>query len=428
MPVFVNDPIFILATVIFGVAILHTFSVKLFHHLALKQTPLPRSWPTFFSFLGEVEVVFGFWAGVLMLILFFARGGDEVVRYLEGLNFTEPCFVFVIMTMTATVPVLRLAIYCLESLSKIIPLPGEVAFCLVALTVGPLLGSLITEPAAMTVTALVLNERFFKRDLPRHFRYALLGVLFVNVSIGGVLTHFATPPVLMVAPKWGWTTPFMFAHFGWRAMLAIGVNTALLVGIYWKSLVQLKPLSVARGAGKIPPWLYVLHVIGVTAVVMNSHHTVIFFGCFLFFLGVTGITKGYQEELKLRESLLVGFFLAGLVVLGGMQGWWLEPLMRRLGPSEIYFGTTALTAFMDNAAVTYLGAQVPGISEAFKYALVAGSVTGGGLTVIANAPNPAGFAILQKSFGPEGISPLGLLISASIPTIVAVICFWFLPG
>ena len=68
-----------------------------------------------------------------------------------------------------------------------------------------------------------------------------------------------------------------------------------------------------------------------------------------------------------------------------------------------------------------------GISDDLKYALVAGAVTGGGLTVIANAPNPAGVGILQsaKAFGCEGISPLGLLLGALLPTAVAVVFFWF---
>jgi hypothetical protein len=65
----------------------------------------------------------------------------------------------------------------------------------------------------------------------------------------------------------------------------------------------------------------------------------------------------------------------------------------------MYFGATALTAITDNAALTYLGSLVEGVSDQLKYALVAGAVSGGGLTVIANAPNPAGagFSSRQKS-------------------------------
>jgi Na+/H+ antiporter NhaD/arsenite permease-like protein len=143
----------------------------------------------------------------------------------------------------------------------------------------------------------------------------------------------------------------------------------------------------------------------------------------LFFLGFATAYPKFQHRLILREGLLVAFFLAGLVVLGGQQQWWLEPLLRGMDANTVYFGATVLTAVTDNAALTYLGSLVDGLSEDFKYALVAGAVTGGGLTVIANAPNPAGFAILRGHFEDQAIHPLGLLWAATPPTLVAVAAF-----
>jgi Na+/H+ antiporter NhaD/arsenite permease-like protein len=122
----------------------------------------------------------------------------------------------------------------------------------------------------------------------------------------------------------------------------------------------------------------------------------------------------------------VAFFLAGLVVLGGQQRWWLQPLLQGMDSTSVYFGATALTAVTDNAALTYLGSLVEGLSDGFKYALVAGAVTGGGLTVIANAPNPAGYSILRQYFNDGAISPLGLLVAAVPPTMVAIVAFWVL--
>jgi Na+/H+ antiporter NhaD/arsenite permease-like protein len=122
----------------------------------------------------------------------------------------------------------------------------------------------------------------------------------------------------------------------------------------------------------------------------------------------------------------VGFFLAGLVVLGGQQQWWLQPLLMRLSSDEVFVGAMALTAITDNAAITYLGSLVSGLSPGFQYALVAGAVTGGGLTIIANAPNPAGIAILRAHFDEGVVSPLGLLLAALAPTLVAALAFRFL--
>ena len=124
---------------------------------------------------------------------------------------------------------------------------------------------------------------------------------------------------------------------------------------------------------------------------------------------------------------MVALFLAGLVVLGGLPKWWLQPVLSSLSPTVLYYGATALTAITDNAALTYLGSLVDGTSADFRYALVAGSVTGGGLTVIANAPNPAGFALLRDSFEDGAISALWLLVGALVPTLVAIAAFQALP-
>jgi len=411
-----------LGSVFFALSILHSFSVKQFQHWALKH-PEGSILENLFHLLGEVEIVFGLWAGTLLFILAAWLGSEPTIQFMEGLNFTEPLFVFVIMTLASTKPILFFAQKLISGLSGLIPLKKEAAFLLTALSVGPLLGSFITEPAAMTVTALLLKERFFNTKISEKFKYALIAVLFVNVSIGGTLTPYAAPPVLMVSGKWGWDLSYMLTHFGWRAALIVFGNA---IGLTFLFMNELKKLSPPRDSTRslMPAWIVFSHLVFLAMIVRLSHHPIVFAGVFLFFIGFVTITKEYQEELKIRESLLVGFFLGGLVILGGFQRWWLEPLLQRLEPSAMYFGSTLLTAFLDNAALTYLGSQVPNVSEALKYALVAGAVTGGGLTVIANAPNPAGFSILKDSFGEEGISPLKLFGFAAVPTLLAIIIFW----
>lgn len=419
----------VVASAIFAIAVLHTFSVKRFQHLATFYRSGSVG-ENLFHLLGEVEVVFGFWAGVLVVLLAVLMGASSPIIYLESLDFTEPMFVFVIMAVAATRPVVQFASALISLAASFIPLPKEMAFIFSALVLGPLLGSFITEPAAMTVTALILKQRMFDRPtIPVSLKYAALGTLFVNVSIGGVLTPFAAPPVLMVAGKWGWEGAFMLQHFGWKASIAVVVNAVLLTAFGWKSLGALTPevKATEEGLMPVPWWLIGLHLVFLAFVVMTSHHATVFMGIFLFFLGVVAVTEEYQEDVKLKESLLVGFFLGGLVVLGTMQRWWLQPILVSLDELPLFLGATALTAITDNAALTYLGSQVEGLSDALKYALVAGAVSGGGLTVIANAPNPAGYSILQKSFGEEGISPIGLLLAALVPTVCAMTALWLLP-
>ena len=415
------------ATVLFALAILHTFCVKLFAHWAHKY-PEGSIAENLLHFLSETEIVFGVWATALFIGIAAFRGSiPQAVRYIESLNYTEPKFVLVVMVVAATRPVVSLAEGIISFLAKLLPLPEGMSFFLTALSVGPLLGSFITEPAAMTLLAIVLKRRYFDQGISSQLAYAALGLLFVNVSIGGTLTHFAAPPVLMVATKWNWDTPFMLSHFGWRAALSCCISTSLVGWIFRKELMVLAPSP--NLSGRVPAWLTGLHVLSLAAMVAFAHHPDVFFGAFMMFLGMVHATREYQDPLKLKEGLLVGFFLAGLVTLGSLQNYWLEPLITSLGGSALYFGATGLTAITDNAALTFLGAQVEGISPALKYALAAGAVTGGGLTVIANAPNPAGAGILQSSkvFGVEGISPVGLLCGALFPTLVAIVCFWFLP-
>ena len=418
----------ILATVLFAVAVLHTFFVKRFAHWAHRY-PKGSVAENLLHFLAETEVVFGVWAAVLVTGIALLKGSvSGAVAYVESLNYTEAKFVFVVMVVAATRPVVQLAESVIGGVARLLPLPRPVAVYAAALGVGPLLGSFITEPAAMTLLALVLKRRYFDRGIGTRLAYATLGLLFVNVSIGGVLTHFAAPPVLMVAGEWGWGTGHMLLHFGWRAVLACGVSTAGTVLVFRRELAAVTLDDAAPRP--VPVWLTGVHVGFLALVVMLAHHPDVFFGAFMIFLGLVHATREYQDALKLKEGLLVGFFLAGLVTLGSLQEYWLKPLIQGLGGSALFFGATGLTAVTDNAALTYLGSLVKGLSDPLKYALVAGAVTGGGLTVIANAPNPAGVGILQSArvFRGEGISPLLLLAGAAGPTIVAILAFWIVPG
>jgi hypothetical protein len=414
------------ATIIFALAIVHTFMVSKFAHIA-HSFPEGSIGENFFHFMAEVEAVFGMWAAVFLVFMIGVEGFHAPVEYLEKLNFTEPAFVFVIMAMAGTRPVIKLAEKIIVSLSHLIPMPRKMAFYFTALVVGPILGSFITEPAAMTVTAIILLKNFYSKDMSTKFKYATLGLLFVNVSIGGTLSHFAAPPVLMVAGKWGWGIGHMFTHFGYKAAISCVISALIISFAFKKELLGDFHLRPDDNEKMLPPWwVTLIHIIFLGLVVLTAHHMVVFLGLFLFFLGFTVVSQEFQSEVQVKSSLMVGFFLGGLIVLGSLQQWWLQPLIASLSDQVLFFGTTGLTGITDNAALTYLGSLVD-LTESAKYFLVAGAVTGGGLTVIANAPNPAGYGILNKSFGEDGISPLGLLKAALIPTAVAIVCFEVFP-
>jgi hypothetical protein len=445
------EPFNLVASAIFLAAIVHTFFAARIRHLAhvieeRHRAKLGRAAeaaddddadgrPDEVSFLGqilhffgEVEAIFGIWVLALAGAIVWFKGVETAIHYVGvQVNYTEPLFVVVIMTLAATRPVLLLAERCLHAASR---LGGATpaAWWLAILTLGPVLGSFITEPAAMTISALLLAKQFYVLHPSSRLKYATLGLLFVNVSVGGTLTHFAAPPVLMVAGPWKWDFAYMFMHFGWKAVVGILVANVVYFAAFRRELGALRaaaPAAAARTEAAVPAWITAVHVCFLGYTVWMAHYPALFIGGFLFFLAFAQATAHHQTKVDLRPALLVGFFLAGLVNHGGVQAWWIEPILTRLGEFQLFLGATFLTAFNDNAAITYLATLVPGFSDALKYAVVAGAVTGGGLTVIANAPNPAGQSILARYF-PDGISPLGLALGALLPTAIMGAAFLLL--
>lgn len=414
-----NSTMQLIAAGIFGLALLHTFSAKSFEILAHQN---PRHAGLLHLF-GEVEVVFGFWAFVLIVTMAIVVGSDEAVAYAESRHYTEPLFVFVVMVVAASLPVLELVTKTLSGIAKHLPIQTPLALTWLGLAVVPLAGSLITEPAAMTIAALMLAPLVFRAGIPEHLKYGALGVLFVNVSIGGTLTSFAAPPVLMVAATWQWDSSFMAVTFGWRAAVAVLFNATVLCFFLRGALIGMRAEGAHSVHRPVPFLVSVIHLAFLASIILLAHHPVLFLGLFLFFLGYTQAYEKFQNPLILKEGLLVGFFLAGLVVLGGMQQWWLQPIVSSLQPVALFFSALGLTAITDNAALTYLGSLIAGMSDQAKYMLVAGAVAGGGLSVIANAPNPAGVALLRKGFNDESIGAIGLLLGALLPTVVAAVMF-----
>lgn len=440
------DPFNLVGSLIFLGAIVHTFLVARFRHAAhrcehglaaidlgdserdeaaLRQIDRLRFKATLYHFLGEVEAVFGIWLIPLFAALFLLKDFSTAVHYLDGVNYTEAIFVTVIMAMAATRPVI---VFAEKGLALVARFLGgtPTAWWLAILTGGPLLGSLITEPAAMTLCALLLGQRFYAQQPPMILRYATLGLLFVNISVGGTLTHFAAPPVVMVAAKWNLGTAEMFTQFGWKAVIGIVVANALYWLVFRRALAAMPSPEPAERSRPIPLLITVVHLFFLGWTVLNAHHASLVVLGLLFFIAFMAATEPHQESLAIRGPLLVGFFLAALVAHGGCQQWWIAPVLSSLSPWPLMLGSTALTAFNDNAAITYLASLVPNFSDPMKYAVLAGAVTGGGLTVIANAPNPAGQSLLQKYFGDDGISPIKLLLAALPATFIVGAAFMLL--
>jgi hypothetical protein len=422
-----------------------------------------------FHFLGEIEAVFGIWLVPLIIAMVgyfgfahlgehglfasLAYGWDHVTHYFHTMEhypmqgeyvnrYAEPIFVVVIMAMASTSPIISLSEKGLRYLARL-GKETPAAWWFSILTVAPLLGSFITEPAAMTVAALLLGRQFYDLQPSSRLKFATIGLLFVNVSVGGTLTNFAAPPVLMVQNVWGFDIVHMASNFGWKAATGIVLSNLLYFAIFRAEFTALAGRAKERSqrgvprTGPVPGWIIAMNLVFLGWTVFVLHHFSLVILGFLFFLAFAAATRHYHERLNLRGPILVGFFLASLVTHGGLQSWWIAPVLSGLNEFMLFAGATALTAFNDNAAITFLASLVPEfnpvtnateVARGSSYAVVAGAVTGGGLTVIANAPNPAGQSLLSRYFDAGAISPLYLMLGALGPTLIMAACFLLLPS
>lgn len=438
------SPFHIISLTIFILAILHTLCVYKVHGwakaLELKQMPKrrktkqPRSFLVhILYFLSEVEVVFALWAVPLFISMGFFYDWRIGLEYINSREYTEALFVVVILAMASTRPIVLAAEKLIHYIAHFFGSSMQ-AWWLVLLTVGPLLGSFITEAAAMALCALLLSRKFYVYHPSKKLSYATLALLFVNVSVGGILTDFASPAVLVLTRCWHWSIKDMFLSFGWKAIIGIGISNFLYWFYFRKELHHLNvrknafeiytTFSKKSGGEKIPFWITLVHILFMVWIVAVSHYPAIFIAAFLFFIGFHQATRTHQHSIRIARPLLIGLFLAGLVIHGGLQGWWVVAILEDLNPLSVMGTAIAMTGFNDNAAISYLSTLIPDWGEAYKYAIFTGVVAGGGLTVIANAPNPAGFAILKRFFS-EGVKPLTLLLAALIPTFILYAIFYF---
>lgn len=437
-----ENPFRLYATLVFLASIVHCFFYGEFLYLSKRIKiadgevknfrGVVRS---FLKFLSEVEIIFALWLVPLLAGYIYFFGWNSLTEYLDNMayrqgRFAEPVFVLVIMSISASRPIIDLATNIIEKIAAL--LGGSVmAWWACILVFGSLLGSFITEPAAITICAMLLAKRFFKYSPSENFKYATLGLLLVAISIGGTITPFAAPPVLMVKKAWDWDIPFMVSNFAWKAALAIAVSVAGFAVFFAREFAAMqKAKNLAAGAEapvaeKSPAWIISCHLMFLVGSILLMHYTVLIVFLFFMYLGFMKVTRSFQDEFDIEPPLLVCIFLASLVIHGSFQGWWIAPTLSSLNETAIFLGSLALTSFNDNAAITYLATLAPDFTDSAKYLIVAGAVTGGGLTLIANAPNLAGASILKVFFG-SSISPAKLFLGAIVPTTIAAIIFYFL--
>ncbi len=417
------------STVIFFCAVIHTFFAGFFKKLSHKYEN-HKIKSAICHILSEIELIFVIWACLFIIAMIILQGFHNSLNYLTNLRFTEPFFVLTLMMVTGTKPIIHIANSVSENIASILcekfKLSKGIILYFICLSFIPILGSLISEPAAMTIAALMLNQHFFSKNLSQKFKYATIAVLFVNISVGGALTSFAAPPILMVTNAWNWNTAFVFNMFGIKSIIIVLINTLFLTVVFYKNLsLQYIEHSNIKKEEIIPLHISLIHILLLAGIIIYSHYISALIIILAVFFTLIKINKSFLKPLMIKQSIMVCGFLASLVIMGSYQSWWLKPLLLSMDSLNVFFGAAALTAFTDNAAITYLASLIHGLNADFKYSIVSGAIAGGGLTIIANAPNPIGASILQSNFKSGIIKPLKLLLYALMPTLVCLLVFSF---
>lgn len=431
-----QHPINLLFAACFLLAILHTFAAHRFARKARQREHdhragtgiVPESgrrsfWVNLLYFCGEVEVVFGIWCLVIFAVVSALYSWKSVVAYIGSFDYSEEVYVSVALAMASTYPIMRFADKILSGLAR---LGGgtPLAWWALLLTLGPLLGSLIKESVAMTIVALLLGKHFFACRPSKPLAYATLGLLFTNISVSGLFTNFASSAIVVLSAAWKWDTPFMWKTFGWKGVAGILAGNLIYFGMFHKELRQLKlPEVKEERQREVPFWVTALHLAFLTWISLNSSYPTIVMGAFVLYLGIYQATAAYQKFMDLREPLLIGFFLSSLIVLSGLQVWWIEPIVEGLHERGLYVASLMLSAFTHNTSNTILYSHLPHLTYPIKYLLVSGALVGGGMTIMANGPNLMAYSLLNNYFDWD-ISFARLFLAALVP--VLALSFFFL--
>lgn len=432
-------PFEILTLIVFICAIIHTFlTPRLFllsKKMAVKAEKGKKNWRIYhfcselIYFASEVEVVFGLWVFPLIVAYPFFFSTKEVVNYINSHDYSAPFYFTVIMVIVGTRPILYFAEGLLEKLAKL-GKDTPAAWWWTIMMAGPLLSIILKEPGAMTLSAIVLAHKFYHYKPSLKFQYATLALLFSNISLSALLNPYASKSLFLISSELRWEFQYLFFQFGWKALIAILLNNTTYFFFFRKEFQKSnfpKKIPLRKKSRHAPPlWITIIHLIFVFLIAYNASYFPIFIAFFVIFLGFYRATSFYQDPLKLQPAILVGFFFASLMLHGELQAWWVSAIWNNLSPWMTLVSSTIFSTFIDDATLLYIFSKLPRplFENSINY-VIAGALSSGGLTIIANGPNLIGYSFLREFFG-EKISFFPLFLAALLPTVINLLAFWFL--
>lgn len=379
---------------------------------------------------SRIELVMLLWSVPFLLWFVYSENYKVMIGYLTSRNYMASLFIIVMMILVESNPIIYLSETLLNRLVQKIGKHSPVAWWWVILLVSPMLSSLLKETGAMVIATMLLIRKFYIHNPSKKFAYATMGLLFSNISIGGLLTITSSRAMFMIMPTLKWSSHFIWAHFTWKAFLAILFSTTIYYLYFKKELKEFVKTDAQQEDNnesiKAPWWVVCIHICFVWALLQCKTSPVLIISVFLCYLCFRCFTYSYQNIIDVNKACLIGLFYSGLVILGDLQEWWVLKLMQNqsdFGHMIISFG---LSIFLDNALVNYLVHNLSVSHDCYHYLVITGCMAAGGLTVATNLPNIVGYTILRRGLKLKLPSLVGLFLAAIIPASINFFVFWFL--
>ncbi|AAP05554.1 putative Na+/H+ antiporter [Chlamydia caviae] len=425
------------AALLFFFSILHTFLTpwlfgrcQLYQH---KKMVFPERWKKylwlseFYRLISRVELVFVLWAAPLFLWFLYSEGYRVTMSYFNSRNYVFSLFIVIMLILLESRPIVYFSECIFSNIAKI-GRQSPRCWWWTLMIAAPLSGALLKETGAMIIAATLLVRNFYKFSPSPRFAYATMGLLFSNISIGGLTSALSSRALFIILPSVKWNNSFILKYFCWKSIIAILLSTTIYYLIFRKEFnnfpkVVINPSMMNE---RVPKWIIFVHIILVGSVILARSVPLLMAAIFLFYLGFQKFTIFYQHSINISKVCFVGLFYAGLVIFGELQEWWVLELMHRMSDFGYIITSYTLSIFLDNALVNYLVHNLPVATDCFLYLVIAGCMSAGGLTIVSNMPNIVGYLILRPSFPSSSLSLGWLFLFALGPSIISLMTFWFL--
>lgn len=425
------------ATVLFFFSVVHTFLTPWFYQrfqvCKHKKMIFPEKWKKYlwlsecYRLLSRVETVFILWAVPLFLWFLYTEGYKMTISYFNSRNYIFSLFIIIMLLLLESRPIVYLSECIFSSIAKI-GKQSPRCWWWTLMIATPVSSVLLKETGAMIIATTLLSRSFYRFAPSTRFAYATMGLLFSNISLGGLTTGLSSRALFIILPSVKWGNSFILKYFCWKALIAILISTTVYYLIFRKEFARFpKVVTVLSNVKeRMPKWIICVHILLIVAVILARFVPLLMVAILIFYLGFQRFTIFYQRPMRIGKACFVGLFYAGLVIFGELQEWWVLELMHRMPDFGYMMTSYVLSIFLDNALVNYLVHNLPVATDCFLYLVIAGCMSAGGLTLISNIPNIVGYLALQSFFPSSSFSLGWLFLFALGPSIIALMTFWIL--